>query len=412
MFRTFLNSITKIFDLPAWFQQISSTGIDSTHTPRTAAALVLVGSLLRMRSFEQLEGWVRRGRLRRFCAGFISADTIRRQLATVSPTVWHDLLHQIARKFARNRTWPLLGGFHVVALDGVELFVQHSVTCADCLQRTVSKTTEWFHRIVVASTVGTGHRFVVGWEAVHPRDGEAQQEGEQTGAYRLLETLYRQYHHQVDVIVADALYASRVFLEAVLKHGWDAVIRLKDDQRLTILRDAQGLKKITEPADVSTSDREHLILWDFVDLGWDRLAHLRVIAWERTVTRRRRGRRHQGSLVTTTQTGWLLTTLGPSASALTVYRMMHHRWDLEECIFHQGKTTWQLQHCFGHDPAIIEALVGAQLVAVTLWNWWTERHTVSPQYRRMARRTGMEIAREELVLMRTEWSQRWRLQPT
>ncbi len=67
---------------------------------------------------------------------------------------------------------------------------------------------------------------------------------------------------------------------------------------------------------------------------------------------------------------------------------MHRRWDLEECIFHQGKTTWQLQHCFGHDPAMIEALVGAQLIAITLWNWWTERGTVSPASRRMARRTG------------------------
>ena len=137
-----------------------------------------------------------------------------------------------------------------------------------------------------------------------------------------------------------------------------------------------------------------------------------MIAWERTTKRRRRGRRHRDAWVVTTQKGWLLTTLGDSVSALTIYDMMHHRWDLEECIFHQGKTTWQLQHCFGHDPAIIEALVGAQLIAVTLWNGWTERHTISPQYRRMARRTGMEIAREELVLMRTEWSQRWRLQPT
>lgn len=412
MFRTFLNSITKIFDLPAWFQQISSTGIDTTHTPRTVAALVLVGSLLRMRSFEQLEGWIRRGRFRRFCAGFISADTLRRQLGLVSPAVWHDLLHQIARKLARNRAWPTLGGFHVVALDGAELFVQHSVTCADCLQRTVNKTVEWFHRIVVASTVGPGHRFVLDWETVHPRDGDAKQEGEQTGAYRLLDILYRQYHHQIDVIVADALYASRVFVEAVLKHGWNVVIRLKDSQRLTILSDAKGLKKITDPVQIPGSEHDQLKLWDFVNLGWGGVEHLRVIAWERTVKRRRRGRRHRDAWVITTQKGWLLTTLGDAVSALTIYDMMHHRWDLEECIFRQGKTTWQLQHCFGHDPAIIEALVGAQLAAVTLWNWWTERHTVSPQYRRMPRRTWMEIAREELVLMRTNWSQRWRLQPT
>lgn len=412
MFRRFLNSVTKIFDLPAWFQQIPSTGIEAIHTPRTVAAFVLVGSLLRMRSFEQLEGWIRRGRFRRFCAGFVSADTIRRQLVQVSPAIWHDLLHQIARKLGRNRAWPVLGGLHVVAIDGVELFVQHSVTCADCLQRTVNKTLEWFHRIVVASTVGPTHRFVLDWETVHPRDGDAKQEGEQTAAYRLLDTLFRQYHHQIDVIVADALYASRVFVEAVRKHGWDVVIRLKDSQRLTILSDAQGLKKITDPVNVWGSACEQVKLWDFVDLGWDRVEHLRVIAWERTAKRRRRGRRHRNVWIITTQKGWILTTLGDSVSALTIYDMMHHRWDLEECIFRQGKTTWQLQHCFGHDPAIIEALVGAQLAAVTLWNWWTDRRTVSPQYRRMSRRTWMEIAREELGLMRTTWTARWRLPPT
>ncbi|MDA8205593.1 MAG: transposase [Thermaerobacter sp.] len=208
-----------------------------------------------MRSFEQLEGWIRRGRLRRFGVRWISADTIRRQLAHVSPADWHHLLHQIARKLARNRVWPTLGGYPVVAIDGVELCVQHAVTCADCLKRTVNKTTEWYHRIVVASTVGPIRRFVLAWEAVHPRDGDAKQEGEQTGAYRLLDTLFRQYHHQVDIVVADALYASRVFIEAVLQHGWDAVIRLKDDQRLTILRDAQDLKKISKPVQVVKLER-------------------------------------------------------------------------------------------------------------------------------------------------------------
>ena len=33
MFRMFLKSITKIFDLPVWFEQIASTGIDRTHSP-------------------------------------------------------------------------------------------------------------------------------------------------------------------------------------------------------------------------------------------------------------------------------------------------------------------------------------------------------------------------------------------
>ena len=105
MFRTFLNTITKIFDLPTGFQTISSTTSDTGHAPRTVAALIPVGSLLRKRSLEQLEGWIRRGRLRRLSVGRISADTIRRQLAMIAPAVWHDLRQRIGRQLARNRDW-------------------------------------------------------------------------------------------------------------------------------------------------------------------------------------------------------------------------------------------------------------------------------------------------------------------
>ena len=110
--------------------------------------------------------------------------------------------------------------------------------------------------------------------------------------------------------------------------------------------------------------------------------------------------------------GWALTTCGAAALALTVYRIMHHRWDLENCIFRQDKTTWHLAHCFDHDPAIIEALVGAKLIAVTWWIWWTTRKTVSAACKKMPRIEWIEIARETLGWMRTTWTGRWRLQTT
>ena len=134
-----------------------------------------------------------------------------------------------------------------MVLDGVELLVPHSVTCADCLQRTIKKIPEWFHRVVVASTVGPGHRVVLDWDTVPSRDGEAKPEGEQTVAYRRLNDRHRQYHQPIAVMVADALDASRVFVEAVRQHGWDVVTRLKDGQRLTILSDAQRLKTPPSP---------------------------------------------------------------------------------------------------------------------------------------------------------------------
>ena len=407
MFRKLLNATTKIFDLPAWIQTISSTGHDTAHTPRVVAVLLIMGGLLHMRSLEQLEGWVRRGRFRRFGAGPISADTIRRVVSHIPVEVWHDWVHRVGRKLARNRAWDTVGGLRVVAIDGVELFVQHSVTCRDCLHRQVQGMTEWFHRIVVASTVGPQRQAVLEWERVHPADGRDKNEGEPTAAYRLLDSLFHAYHHQIEVIVADALYATRVFIEAVRAHGWDVVIRLKDD-RLTILKDAQGLLKITDPAVTEPG----LSIWDFGELSWGTLTHLRVVYWERTVLTKKRGP-HSGTQTSTTVfKGWALTTCGHAVSAYTVYAIMHHRWDLENCIFRQGKTTWRLDHCFGHTPEMIEAMVGVQLAALTLWIWWTTRKTVSPAYKQMARTTWLEIAREALGTMRTDWASRWRLQPT
>ena len=225
VFRMFLNTITKIFDLPTGFQTISSTASDTGHAPRTVAALILVGSLLRRRSLEQLEGWIRRGRLRRLSVGRISADTIHRQLATIALVVWHDLRQRIGRRLARNRDGDRIDGLRVVALDGVELFVQHSVTCRDCLHRTVNGVTEWFHRIVVASTVGPHRQTVLEWDVIHPADGSDKNEGEPTAAYRPLTTLYHTYHHHIQghrggCAVRDAcLYSGRATARLGCRHS-------------------------------------------------------------------------------------------------------------------------------------------------------------------------------------------------
>jgi len=204
VFRKLLNTTTKIFDLPAWTQTISSPGHDTAHPPRVVAMLLIMAGLLQVRSLEQWEGWVPRGRFRRFGAGPISADTIRRVVSHIPVEVWHDCLHRVGRKLARNRAWDAVGGLRVGAIDGVEVFMQHSVTCRDCLQRQVQGMTEWFHRIVVASTVGGQRQAVLEWERVHPADGSEKNEGEPTAAYRRRDSLFQAYHHQIAVMVADA----------------------------------------------------------------------------------------------------------------------------------------------------------------------------------------------------------------
>ena len=143
----------------------------------------------------------------------------------IAPAVWHDLLQRIGRQLARNRDGDRIDGLRVIALDGVELFVNHSVTCRDCLHRTVNGVTEWFHRIVVASTVGPHRQTVLEWDVIHPADGSDKNEGEPTAAYRPLTTLYHTYHHHIQghrggCAVRDAcLYSGRATARLGCRHS-------------------------------------------------------------------------------------------------------------------------------------------------------------------------------------------------
>ena len=136
-----------------------------------------------------MEGWIRRGRLRRFSVVRISADTIRRRLATIAPAVWHDLRQRIGRQLARNRDGDRIDGLRVVA-----------------------------------STVGPHRQTALEWDVVHSADGSDKNEGEPQ-------------------------------------------------------------------------------IGDFPELSRGPLAHLRIIYGERTVTTRKRGRRHPRQRVTKTRAG-------------------------------------------------------------------------------------------------------------
>ena len=77
---------------------------------------------------------------------------------------------------------------------------------------------------------------------LHPRDGSDKDEGELTGAKRLVDKLYKRHHHFADVIVGDALYLNAPFIKTVTDNGIDVVIRSKDPNRV-IMRDAFALIK-------------------------------------------------------------------------------------------------------------------------------------------------------------------------
>lgn len=220
-----------------------------------------------------------------------------------------------------------MAGFRVVAIDGVEPWEPPRDHCATCLTRTHSDgAVGFYHRVVVASLVGR-MPIVLAWTPEQPGEGSTRTEGERTAAHQLLPELHRRYHHQIEVLVCDALYCNSPWITAVRAVGWDMVIRRKDD-RLTIVQDAVGRLRHAAVTAVQKTRRETLTIWDLGDFAWNDCAGLRVIWWQR--------RDHRTDQI---HEGAALTTCAPTVSADRIVTMMRHRWDEENSIFRTGQTT-------------------------------------------------------------------------
>lgn len=270
-----LRAVTKICQVGAWFKTVPQAFPRSPYATRACVVLWWAGTLLRVSSAEHLERWIRAGKFRRLAPGFPSADTLRRHLAALPPDLWHGWVRRIAQRLAQMRAWSRVGGHRVVALDGVEWFSQHAVQCADCTTRVIDEVPQYVHKAVVASVIGAVP-IVLEWEAQRPGETDLKGEAEWRAVQRLLPRLWTAFHHQIEVVVADAECCTQVFLQAVRARGWDAVVRLKNE-RLTIWQDAQGLWQLTPPV----VNRRDWQLWDLSDLAWGPVTDLRVVVWPR-----------------------------------------------------------------------------------------------------------------------------------
>ena len=225
--------------------------------PQTSIQIIMytifLGLLFRMDSMNHLNGWIKTNRLKKMLpkgSRIPFMDTLRSVLKKFNVRYLHETNVDIVQKTRRNGVLRRngIGGYTVVAIDGVELFKSTNTSCEDCLTRTrTSGGMEYFHKSVVCMSVGSAPRIILGIEMLHPwHDGSGKDEGEQTGAKRLVQKLYTQYHHFADVVVVDALYLSNPFISLVYSLGIDVVVRMKDE-RFEIMKDAMELFKKQGP---------------------------------------------------------------------------------------------------------------------------------------------------------------------
>jgi len=337
---------------------------------KTVIITALVGLILQQPSFNAIFTHIsfRRRTANLFVKGTKMAklDAARAIIEMVDLDEIRSMNEQVVETIRRNKVFRggTIDGLVVAGIDGVELFNSYDKCCEECLERVHNKgkeneKIEYFHRSVVCMTVGDDPHIILGEDMLHPRDGSDKDEGELTGAKRLVDNLYKRHHHFADVMVGDALYLNAPFINTVTDKGIDVVIRSKDPNRV-IMRDALGLIK-GKKSSVSFKDKKAKVkveAWDVKGFEMEGAEKtLRFLQFKETWKKNKRRHVKDGNgrktgkteLVETieTRTVWVFTTL-ENASAKTIWRIIHKRWDIENNGFRQLKTFYHADHCFDH----------------------------------------------------------------
>lgn len=247
-----LTYTNKVYDIGEKINRLKDKRVKFSAKNSTITFIVLFGFMLQIRSFNRLDHWLKKGKLKKVLpknTKMPRIDTIRRCLSNFDLEGLSAINKRIIKTNIKNKVFKngTIDGLKVAAIDGVELFKSSKKCCDNCLTRVHKDgTTHYFHRSVVCVTVGSDPHIILGQEMLEPkRDGSNKDEGEITGGKWLIKNFYREYHHFADIIVADALYCKVTWFNEVLSLGMDAVVRVKDE-RLHIVKDALALFKCRE----------------------------------------------------------------------------------------------------------------------------------------------------------------------
>lgn len=368
---------TKVYNLDKMVKGANDFRRSQTYHPSTIFMIILMGFALRLESMEAFDRETQKGRFKPVVPhknGKPSHDVLRDTLGQWDLDHLAQCHDQFIAKFKQNRG-PYKGnmdGWRIGAIDGVELFSSTSRSCPDCLSRKNKEDeTEHFHRAVVLQKVGGDPRVIYGVEHLKPRDGVEKDEGEITGACRLLEQVKR-HGRLMDIITADALYTKASFIHPVLDQGMDVVIRMKEERRL-IMQDARGLFD-HRPADVQWEEKDtkgnrvKVEAWDEEGFeSWTQVnVPIRMVKMIRQTERTTIVGGKKESKIEVMER-WVATTCPkPAVPTETISKIAAARWDIENNGFHDLKTYWHLNHPYVHDPTAIEAWVAILILAVNM----------------------------------------------
>jgi hypothetical protein len=376
--RQLISCTSKIYQLGQLIKLYEDSRVYPRIKEPTICLCVLFGFLFRMPSLERLESWIRYGVFSRLAKGkaLPSLDTIRESLSGANLEQLQTMNELVVQKARKNKVLRdgTIDGWVVSAIDGVELFESVKKSSTDALTRVKDGVTHYFYRFVGCMTIGKDPHIVWGMEALRAGDSSNKDEGELTAAKRLVTSLYQRFHHFTDILVCDALYAKASFINLVRSYNIHVIIRMKD-MRLNVVKDALGLFS-KRKADYTWTKRVknkviQIEAWEEYGMEMTNVKEpvrfVRFVEHIQTVSRGKVIKQETKEIL-------LVTTCGAEVGLESLWQMIHKRWDIENCLFHQLKTHWHMDHRFVDGLTAISACIFLQILAFNLWNLFLFRY--------------------------------------
>ena len=354
-----------VYHIDRQIAQITDNRLNPTYKTSQIISLVLVGFLLRVRSFNQLSFMIKAGEFDEIYSrkGQVpQIDAIRSSLKSVNLNELRQINQRIIKMAVRNKVFGegTIDGYTVAAIDGTNLFNRKKPSCDDCIYINRRGKVYYAHACTVMSLIGDGANLVIDYEMIKRRkEANDTGEGELITAKGLLNRAISTHKGLVDVITYDALACNSVFLNECLNLNIDAVIRVKDNYNLAIrnVKRETNTKQSTRcwcDGDYEITAFESIFNMDGVQ------SPLRYVKFAK---RKSNGERSQILIVTTAL----------DMSIKTIYRIMKARWNIENQVFNNLKNHANMDHCFVHGGNSVEAILYLMFIASNLFQLFKTR---------------------------------------
>jgi hypothetical protein len=159
-------------------------------------------------------------------------------------------------------SYPYLGGYYLVSIDGTGVFSSSRLCCKECCVKNHRQgEATYFHRLLGAVLIHPGQQVVIPLapEPITRQDGETKNDCERNAAKRLLTDLRREHPHLKLIIVEDALASNGPHIQRLQELDMRFILGVKPGDHQALFEEVDTRERLGQVARREVSDEQGVI---------------------------------------------------------------------------------------------------------------------------------------------------------